>query len=236
MVRSSASPRARHQHDAPGYPGSRGVQPAARPRARHDRRRQGQAAARRTPATMNYEIKFLYAQDDPMSVDVKDAIVKGLKEAASTRQPYATTIADSSRRCVPTRTRRSTSVPPDGARTGRPVLVVPAAVPVDQPRRMRASAPTTRCSPRRRSTTRSTRSSDRRSTSSPASGTSSTRTIARTYFPLFVDRLLRCRDDARVERSTTCQRRHRVGMPTWKDIWVGCSDRRRVGATVPYMP
>jgi len=44
----------------------------------------------------NYVIKFLYAQDDPISVDVKDAIVKGLTAGGFDPQPYATTIADSS--------------------------------------------------------------------------------------------------------------------------------------------
>ncbi len=44
----------------------------------------------------NYAIQFLYAQDDPVSVDVKDTIVKGLKAAGFNPQPYATTIADSS--------------------------------------------------------------------------------------------------------------------------------------------
>jgi peptide/nickel transport system substrate-binding protein len=44
----------------------------------------------------NYPIQFLYAQDDPISVDVKDAIVKGLKAGGFDPQPYATTIADSS--------------------------------------------------------------------------------------------------------------------------------------------
>ena len=41
-----------------------------------------------------YEISFLFAQDDPVSVDVKDAIVKGLKAGGFTPKPYATTIAD----------------------------------------------------------------------------------------------------------------------------------------------
>jgi peptide/nickel transport system substrate-binding protein len=45
---------------------------------------------------MNYPIQFLFAQDDPVSVDVKDAIVKGLKAGGFDPQPYATTIADSS--------------------------------------------------------------------------------------------------------------------------------------------
>ena len=44
----------------------------------------------------NYPIQFLYAQDDPISVDVKDAIVKGLKAGGFDPQPYATTIADNS--------------------------------------------------------------------------------------------------------------------------------------------
>ena len=44
----------------------------------------------------NYTIQFLYAQDDPISVDVKDAIVKGLKAGGFDPQPYATTVADSS--------------------------------------------------------------------------------------------------------------------------------------------
>ena len=41
-----------------------------------------------------YEISFLFAQDDPLSVDAKDAIVKGLKAGGFTPKPYATTIAD----------------------------------------------------------------------------------------------------------------------------------------------
>jgi len=44
----------------------------------------------------NYPIQFLYAQDDPVSVDVKDAIVKGLTEGGFDPQPFATTVADSS--------------------------------------------------------------------------------------------------------------------------------------------
>ncbi len=42
----------------------------------------------------NYPIQFLYSQDDPISVDVKDTIVKGLKAAGFDPQPYATTVAD----------------------------------------------------------------------------------------------------------------------------------------------
>ena len=45
---------------------------------------------------LNYPIQFLYAQDDPISVDTKDAIVKGLKAAGFDPQPYATTVADTS--------------------------------------------------------------------------------------------------------------------------------------------
>ncbi len=45
---------------------------------------------------MGYEISYLYSQDDPLSVDVKDAIAKSLKEAGFTPKPYATTVADSS--------------------------------------------------------------------------------------------------------------------------------------------
>jgi peptide/nickel transport system substrate-binding protein len=45
---------------------------------------------------MNYPVKFLYSQDDPVSVDTKDAIVKGLKAAGFDPQPYATTVADNS--------------------------------------------------------------------------------------------------------------------------------------------
>jgi peptide/nickel transport system substrate-binding protein len=42
----------------------------------------------------NYPIQFLYSQDDPIAVDVKDAIVKGLKAGGFDPQPYATTVAD----------------------------------------------------------------------------------------------------------------------------------------------
>ena len=45
---------------------------------------------------LNYPIKFLYSQDDPISVDTKDAIVKGLQAAGFDPQPYATTVADNS--------------------------------------------------------------------------------------------------------------------------------------------
>jgi peptide/nickel transport system substrate-binding protein len=45
---------------------------------------------------MDYPVKFLYSQDDPVSVDTKDAIVKGLKAAGFDPQPYATTVADNS--------------------------------------------------------------------------------------------------------------------------------------------
>ncbi|MGI8434981.1 MAG: ABC transporter substrate-binding protein [Nocardioidaceae bacterium] len=43
-----------------------------------------------------YEISFLFSQDDPGSVDAKDAIVKSLEEAGFTTKPYATTLADNS--------------------------------------------------------------------------------------------------------------------------------------------
>jgi len=43
-----------------------------------------------------YEITFLYAQDDPISVDVKDAIVRGLTNAGFTPKPVASTIAEAS--------------------------------------------------------------------------------------------------------------------------------------------
>jgi peptide/nickel transport system substrate-binding protein len=45
---------------------------------------------------MDYPIKFLYSQDDPVSVDAKDAIVKGLEAGGFKPEPYATTVADSS--------------------------------------------------------------------------------------------------------------------------------------------
>jgi peptide/nickel transport system substrate-binding protein len=41
-----------------------------------------------------YEIQFLYSQDDPLSVDVKDAIVRALTAAGFSPKPYATTVAD----------------------------------------------------------------------------------------------------------------------------------------------
>jgi peptide/nickel transport system substrate-binding protein len=43
---------------------------------------------------MNYPIQFLYSQDDPVSVDVKDAIVKGLTAGGFKPEPVATTVAD----------------------------------------------------------------------------------------------------------------------------------------------
>ncbi|MEP6665647.1 MAG: ABC transporter substrate-binding protein, partial [Nocardioidaceae bacterium] len=43
-----------------------------------------------------YEISFLYSQDDPLSVDTKDAIVRALEAAGFTAKPYATTVADNS--------------------------------------------------------------------------------------------------------------------------------------------
>jgi len=43
---------------------------------------------------MNYPIQFLFSQDDPISVDVKDTIVKGLQAGGFDPQPYATTVAD----------------------------------------------------------------------------------------------------------------------------------------------
>jgi peptide/nickel transport system substrate-binding protein len=42
---------------------------------------------------MNYEIKFLYATDDPLSVAGKDEIVKGLTAAGFKATPVATTVA-----------------------------------------------------------------------------------------------------------------------------------------------
>ncbi len=45
---------------------------------------------------LGYKIQYLYAQDDPVSADVKDAIAKALTKAGFTPQPYATTVADTS--------------------------------------------------------------------------------------------------------------------------------------------
>ncbi len=43
---------------------------------------------------LGYKIQYLYAQDDPISTDVKDTIAKALTKAGFTPQPYATTVAD----------------------------------------------------------------------------------------------------------------------------------------------
>ncbi len=43
---------------------------------------------------LGYKIQYLYAQDDPVSVDVKDTIAKALKAAGFDPQPYASTVAD----------------------------------------------------------------------------------------------------------------------------------------------
>lgn len=43
-----------------------------------------------------FEIRFLFANDDPLSVAVKDTIVEGLEEAGFTATPVATTIANTS--------------------------------------------------------------------------------------------------------------------------------------------
>ncbi len=43
---------------------------------------------------LGYKIQYLYAQDDPISTDVKDTIAKALTAAGFTPQPYATTVAD----------------------------------------------------------------------------------------------------------------------------------------------
>ena len=56
---------------------------------------------------LDYPIQFLYSQDDPVSVDTKDAIVKGLKAAGFDPQPYATTVADTDELTVVIRSRRA---------------------------------------------------------------------------------------------------------------------------------
>ena len=43
-----------------------------------------------------FEVKFLFATDSPESVNVKDVIVRSLKEAGFTPKPVATTVADTS--------------------------------------------------------------------------------------------------------------------------------------------
>ncbi|HYG94371.1 MAG TPA: ABC transporter substrate-binding protein, partial [Nocardioides sp.] len=43
---------------------------------------------------VGYEISWLYAKDDPLSVDVKDVVQAALKEAGFTPKPVATTVAD----------------------------------------------------------------------------------------------------------------------------------------------
>jgi peptide/nickel transport system substrate-binding protein len=43
---------------------------------------------------VGYEIKWLFANDDPASVKAKDVVVKALKEAGFTPKPVASTIAD----------------------------------------------------------------------------------------------------------------------------------------------
>jgi peptide/nickel transport system substrate-binding protein len=45
---------------------------------------------------MGYEIKFPYSQDDPISVDIKNAIVRGLTNGGFTPKPVATTLAEAS--------------------------------------------------------------------------------------------------------------------------------------------
>jgi peptide/nickel transport system substrate-binding protein len=43
---------------------------------------------------VGFELKFLYASDDPASVDVKDVLVRAWEEAGFTANPQATTIAE----------------------------------------------------------------------------------------------------------------------------------------------
>ncbi len=81
----------------------------------------------------NYPIKFLYSQDDPISVDVKDAIVKGLK--AGWLRPAA--VRDHRRGLLHAACRPEHD---DQRPVRRMVLgladrlvLVPAGVPVDQP-------------------------------------------------------------------------------------------------------
>jgi len=41
-----------------------------------------------------YELQYPYMQDDPVDVDVKDAVVKGLEEGGFSVKPYATTVEE----------------------------------------------------------------------------------------------------------------------------------------------
>ena len=134
---------------------------------------------------LNYPIQFLYAQDDPISVDTKDAIVKGLKAAGFDPQPYATTVADTSTLRADPDTKINVRSVRMVLRLADRLVVVPAGDPVDEHRRRKASGATTPSSASRTSTSRSPRSSSCRSTSRTRPGTTWTSSSLETYFPLF---------------------------------------------------
>ncbi len=123
------------QPDAPGHPRSRGVQPDPRARARHDRPREGGRQILEEAGEIGFELRFLFANDDPNAVTAKDVIVEAFEEAGFTTKPVATTLAellDAARR-----PRRQHQHAHRGLVLGLAVgrLVVPAGAQLDQPRR-----------------------------------------------------------------------------------------------------
>ena len=208
MVRSSASPRACGTNMMPpGIPGRDEYNPLPDHEPGHDRRRQGQAAARRRPATMGYEIQFLYAQRRPgigrRQGRHRQGPEDGWLRPAAVRHDRRGQLHGACR----SRTRRSTSASagwcsdwPSG-RSWFPPMFQSTNIEEGGPRQ-----PTTPSSPRRPSTTRSPKIQRSPIDEQPGSGTSWTRTIADDLLPAVRHRLRRCRDDAWVEDPRHVQR------------------------------
>ena len=76
----------------PGIPGRTAYNPTGREPFQTDPAKSKELLQQ--AGAMGYDIKFLFRTDDPISVKVKDAIVRALQQAGFKATPVPTTIAD----------------------------------------------------------------------------------------------------------------------------------------------
>ena len=168
---------------------------------------------------VGYELKFLFANDDPNSVAKKDVLVRALRGGRLQGHPRR----DDPRGDLHAPGRPRHQHQPArlrlvlGLALGR--LLVPAGAGVDQPRTPRASARTTPRSTSRTSTTGSTRSSRAPVEDQPAMWNELDQYIAEEYLPVipYAYTGVAMAHGSAIEGFEVDQN---LGMPTWKDMWV----------------
>ena len=169
---------------------------------------------------LGYEIKFAYQTDIPTSVATKDVISQALSQAGFKVSPVATTSANyvanfltNPQADVNVRSVGWCSDWPSGSSWMPPLFQTTDIATQGFGSNYEAFT-------KRRSTTGCGRSSCPDLDKQPAAWNDLDKDDPGEVLPLRRDRIRRCRDDARVEGPRLQRRRH-VGMPTWKDMWVG---------------